>query len=467
MVPENFSEQLRRAVMRRARVGVAVFVSLAWGVGARAAQTNDAIFFANGDRLRGELIVFDPQKGFQWRHPDVAKEAGIRAQNVFKLRLGERPTGERPSFPVLVRLVNKDEFEGGLVAVEDQRIVVKTWYAGELSVPRAAIESVIPQSPKPGVIYEGPTSLDGWTQGKPPLPDAEPGGWMYQQGSFVAMQSSSIARDFKLPDLVDIQFDVAWKGFFNLAIALYADSLFPINLANKDAAPDFGGFYSLQLNNNSVNILTVKKGAPISSLGAAFMPVGAARSSMHVAIRVNKPEQMIHLLIDGAVVKQWKDAASFAGTGTILRFVNQTASIVRMSNLTVAEWDGRMEVSTNKPPDPKSDFVLLLNTDAVTGRVKKFSDGRLTVESQLGALEIPLARIAQLKFAEPAQPAPTPQPAVAQAALVHRGHLSLAVERIEKQMLEGKSPLLGPLKISLGALRTIQFKPQPETADPF
>ena len=71
----------------------------------------------------------------------------------------------------------------------------------------------------------------------------------------------------------------------------------------------------------------------------------------------------------------------------------------------------------------------------------------------------------QEEAAKAAQTPPAPVfPAI---TFAHKGPLRLAVERIEKQMLEGKSPLLGPLKISLGALRTIQFKPQPETADPF
>ena len=435
-----------------------------------AAQTNDGVYFANGDRLRGELLTFDPQKGLAWRHPDAAREMTARAAGVVKIRLGERPGGAvKIAFPVLVRLINQDELEGGLVAVLADKIILKTWYAGDLQVPRASIASIVPQSPRPGLLYEGPTSLEGWTQGKPPVADFEASGWSYQQGGFFATQSASIARDFKLPNLVDIQFDVAWRGFFNLAVALYADSLHPINLANKDNAPDFGGFYSLQLNNNSVNILVVHKARPITSLGAAFMPIPNTKSSMHVGIRVNKPEQMIHLLIDGVPVKQWKEPTEFAGTGTILRFVNQTASIMKLSNLTVAEWDGRMEATTNRPPDPTSDFVLLMNNDTVTGRLQKFADGKITMESALGALEIPLLRIAQMRLAEStnAPSAAVLTNAAPQAFFATRGRVTLEVERVEAAQLLGKSPLLGPLKISLGALKLLQLKPAVETNEPF
>ncbi len=433
-----------------------------------AAQVDDGLFFSNGDRLRGELVSFDPEQGLVWRHPDAGGELKARVANITKVRLGERPaTTGKTLFPVLLRLVNQDEIEGGLVSIQAETILLRTWFAGDLAIPRSIIASMVPQSPRPGILYEGPTGLEGWTQGKPPIPDVDPGGWNYRQGSFFATQSASIARDFKLPSLVDIQFDVAWKGFFNLAVALYADSLHPINLANKDNAPDFGGFYSLQLNNNNVNILVVRKQQPITSLGAAFMPIPNTKNSMHVNIRVNKPEQTIHLLIDGTPVKQWREPAEFAGTGTILRFVNQTASIMKLSNLTVAEWDGRMETTTNRAPDPKSDFVLLMNNDTVSGRLQKFGDGKLTVESPLGALEIPLQRIAQLRFAESATPLPAARTNAPQAFFVSRGRVTLEVERVAGQQLVGKSPLMGPLKISLAALKLLQLQPQPESKDPF
>ncbi len=459
---------------RRGFYAAALLVAalLAWlpplGGAVAAGPVNDGIYFANGDRLRGELITFDPEKGLLWRHPDAAKEMTARTASVMKVRLGERAGNTtKPAFPVLVRLINQDELEGSLVAVLDDKIILQTWYAGELGIPRSSIESIVPQSPRPGLLFEGPTGLEGWTQGKPPIPDAEPSGWVYHQGAFLATQSASIARDFKLPNLVDIQFDVAWKGFFNLAIALYADSLFPINLAQKENAPDFGGFYSLQLNNNSVNILVVSKQRPITSLGAAFMPLANTKNSMHVAIRVNKPDQTINLLIDGALVKQWKEPTEFAGTGTILRFVNQTASIMKLSNLTVAEWDGRMDATTNKAPDPKSDFVLLMNNDTVAGRLQKFADGKLTVESPLGPLAIPLLRVAQVRLAETARPAGAAAAHTPQAFFVTRGRVTVAIERVEQGQLVGKSPLFGPVKITLGALKLLQLQAPTETAEPF
>ena len=197
------------------------------------------------------------------------------------------------------------------------------------------------------------------------------------------------------------------------------------------------------------------------------MPLANTKNSMHVAIRVNKPDQTVNLLIDGTLVKQWKEPTEFAGTGTILRFVNQTASIMKLSNLTVAEWDGRMDATTNNAPDPKSDFVLLMNNDTVAGRLQKFADGKLSVESPLGPLAIPLLRVAQVRLAETARPAGAVTTNTPQAFFVTRGRVTVAVERVEQGQLVGKSPLFGPVKIALGALKLLQLQAPTETAEPF
>lgn len=103
----------RRGFFAAALLVVATLTWLPRVAGAAAAgPVNDGLYFANGDRLRGELITYDPEKGLVWRHPDAAKEMTARTASVVKVRLGERAgTAAKPAFPVLVRLINQDELE--------------------------------------------------------------------------------------------------------------------------------------------------------------------------------------------------------------------------------------------------------------------------------------------------------------------------------------------------------------------
>src|SRR5580700_3499872 len=118
--------------------------------------------------------------------------------------------------------------------------------AGKLRIPRHALQTLAfnPRSP---MLFDGPTSIDGWTQGHAVTGIiGESGQWTYRNGAFYADKAASIAREVNLPDRSQVQFDLAWKGPLNLAIALYTDSLQPILLVDKEHGPDFGGFYSLR-----------------------------------------------------------------------------------------------------------------------------------------------------------------------------------------------------------------------------
>src|SRR5687768_16839635 len=142
--------------------------------------------------------------------------------------------------------------------------------------------------------------MEGWTRGKvnaQGLTDA--GEWMYSNGAFYALKSASIARDLKLPDVASIQFDLEWRGFFHVAVALYSSYLHPINLANKESEPQFGGFYSMQLNPFSANLLPVEQNEPLRYLGQASLQHLAQTNAAHIDIRVNKAKSLVALMVNG------------------------------------------------------------------------------------------------------------------------------------------------------------------------
>src|SRR5208282_5888179 len=141
-------------------------------------------------------------------------------------------------------------------------------------------------------VFDGITGLDGWTRAVSAAPaPGESGQWTYRDGAFYAVKTASIARDLKLPDVADIQFDLAWKGALNLAVALYTDSLQPIALAQKETGPDFGGFYSLRFTYTvTIGLTPIRKKDPLRSLGDLIVPSLNQRDRLHLDLRVSKPD---------------------------------------------------------------------------------------------------------------------------------------------------------------------------------
>lgn len=427
--------------------------------------SDDHIWFANGDHLHGQLVSIDPSNGVVWKHNSISDTIVFPISTVAKISLGERPQQTlTPNNPCRLRLINQNELEGNLIAFSENDITLETHYAGKLVIPKRRIDSITPFVPNPRIIYEGPTSIDGWTVSSSPVEGAQPASWRYSNGAFITTQSGSIARDLKLPDMASIEFDVAWQNYMSIAIALYANTLFPIQLAEKDNGPDFGAFYSLQVNFNTVNLMMIKKGVPLNSMGIGFLPGIERKTSAHFMIRVNKPERTIYFFIDGNLVKMWQDPAEFAGSGTCIRIVNQVACPLKISNIVVSHWDGRTDTPTNKIDNAKTDFIFLINNDSVSGKIKAFKNNKFIVQAAFGEVEVPFNRISQIHFSMlEREPAPNFKPDFI-AFFKKRGSLSLNLERWENGKIIATNPIFGSAAYDLSAFKLLIFKPDSPVA---
>ncbi|MGB9603606.1 MAG: hypothetical protein ACPMAG_12530, partial [Limisphaerales bacterium] len=131
---------------------------------------------------------------------------------------------------------------------------------------------------------------------------------------------------------------------------------------------------------------------------------------------------------------------------------------LKISNITVSQWDGRIELPTNQVDNAKSDFVRLLNNDAVTGSVKEFKNDKIIVQTQLGNMEIPISRISQIYFSIIGRDPVLRKIDEVSALLNKNATLTLKIQRWEGDHLVATSPMFGELKIPLWAFKTIVFK---------
>lgn len=425
----------------------------------------DAIVFRNGDVLFGFLERIDRENGVRWNRADALSELHFSQKMIAQLDLGSlAPPSAAPS-PNLctVQLNNGDQLQGNLESYDGEKLRLSTWFGGDLELPKSAVALLVPLGlPRP-VIFQGPTGLEGWTMGKvnaAALVDS--GEWVYQNNSFYALKSASIARDLNLPDAMSLQFDLEWRSFFHIAIALYTEYLQPVNLANKETEPKFGGFYSLQINPFSANLLPVKQTEPLRYLGQASLQTLSQRNSAHIDIRVSKEKKVIALLIDGVLIKQWTETDTFAGTGSALRFVHQGQGAVKISNLKVTEWDGQFEEAASITPNKSHDLARLKNSDRVIGQVKAIGGGKMTVEAGGKTLEIPLDRVKQVEFASPQPLVPAIREHTVRAFFASGlGSLTFDLQDWSGESLAAASEVFGAAKFKSAAFSRIVFDLSP------
>lgn len=428
-----------------------------------AGSPPQAILFRNGDLLSGQLESITPASGLRWRHTDAAAAIEFQPAALAEIHLGAQspPPANSPNF-CFVRLTNGDELSGNLKSLDEQQLVLETWFAGTITLPRARVASVRPAGMTPRTVFAGPDGIEGWTMGKGLAGVLAGGEWHFVNGAFVATQPASIARDVKLPPSSSLEFDLAWQGQFALAIALYTDSLQPVRLAQTADEPPFGGFYSLQLNSYSTQLLLVKHKEAVRQLGMAVIPQLQQTNRARIGIRTSREQKTITVLINGVVAKQWVDTEGFGGVGTGIRLVHQGQGPMRLANIRVSEWDGRLdETVTPLVPNVKNDVGRLVNRDSVAGRLVAVKDAKFRFAVADNFIEVPMDRIGQVDFAtDRAQTAPV-QPGDIRVFFAGRGSLTFALESWTEKGVRASSANFGKAEFLPRAFSRIVFQPQP------
>ncbi len=410
------------------------------GKSAPVKDLSDALKFINNDLLHGSLVGIDDKNGVRWKNPEAKEPIEFKTTSVAQIKLQTRVQTRKPH-PFSVRLTNDDELLGDIETLDSEKLEIETWYAGKLTIPRKMIRSITPLHSGALTIYEGPTGLEGWkaTESK--------GAWQYKDGALVATSSGPIGRDFKLPDLSNIEFDVSWRPYLQLMVSLYTDTI-----------ENYGGnCYMLQLNSNYCYLQKMKPNGGSSNLGQVQLESLQRKSKAHLAIRVNKEAKTISLLLDGEMVKQWTDRGEFAGKGGGVVFYSQGQGLMKVSNIRITPWDGKFEDKNATGEKSKEDMVRLENNDKVSGRLETIKDGNMQFSSSFAKLEIPLKRIEQIEFSTAGAESPKRAPTDVRAFFLGRGQVTFALEKWDDKGVSVKSATFGAATFAPQAFDKVLF----------
>jgi sRNA-binding regulator protein Hfq len=428
-----------------------------------ADSTNAApgrLLLCNGDSLDGNLVSIDAARVVRWKNADVAGAIEFKLDRVSQMDLRPPAFPDRgTNHPCKVYLTRGEMLEGSLISCDRDTLCLQAWYAGQLLFPRHQIQSVYFFPATPDLFTAaGP---EGWTQGQAAgVLGVEAGEWSWRDGAFYAGKSASIARDVKLPDSAQLQFDLAWTGPLTLSLALYSDSLQPMLIADKDKLPDFGAFYSMRFQSLFVDVARIKKKEnPIIYLPPVVVPAFSQTNRVHVEVRTRKISSTLALSINGQLLQVWHDTNGFAGEGSGVRFVHNGVGLIKLSNLRVADWDGVLEADQTNAPPAGQDTVWLTNNTFLSGVIESLTNGAMTLRGRQDSREIPLDRVSRLDFAPPQAAPPGELEGTVHATLANGGPVSFHLESWTAEGVNVRSPVFGRATFDPNAFRRLVFRP--------
>lgn len=414
-------------------------------VQAVAPRAADLLVFLDGSTVHGSLRMIDGASGVRWVHPDAQKPIDFLPRNLYQIKFASRPltavTNDQPS--CILRFRNGDEIFGNLIALDGANLTLETWFAGQLTAPRDAIQSLTFLSRGMAVVYQGITGPQGWKIG--PVPDA----WTYQDGAFTTQRVGYLGRDVHLPPMSRMEFDLNWSGQLNMVLSVYTDAIDQFNFSSTA--------YMLYLGAGYVNVQRVQGGVGTTHLGQAQVNAMREKNRAHMEIRVNREKATLALLVDGNLVEEWKDQAGFVSQGTGVAFYSQrVGAMLRLSNLKVSQWDGRYEQSQVAYTNVTETIVGLVNSDQATGKLESIRDGKVNLLAAGARLQVPLQRVTEIVMPT-ASPRSFKQTGDIRAYFTGGGNITLKIDKWDNQKVAGVSANFGAIQLKPEWVRQLQF----------
>jgi hypothetical protein len=177
---------------------------------------------------------------------------------------------------------------------------------------------------------------------------------------------------------------------------------------------------------------------------------------------VNKEQRAIALLVDGHLAQQWRDPAEFAGKGTGVVFYPQGGGMVRISNIRITEWDGRIEEGGGTATKTKEDTIKLANNDKVSGTLQTIQDKKIAFATSYATLDIPMERVQEIELAGAKSEIIKPSVGDLRLYFADRGSVTVRLDRWDRTQVTGTTSSCGKVKFSPAAFQLIQFNPDKE-----
>ena len=414
------------------------------------AFAGDLITLNNGDHFTGKISGLSDGV-IELISPHSETPLSIMSEELRELSFEPAPAGDTKNHRHLVNLRNGDSIPGDVSALDDQKLTLHTWYAGDLAISRSLIQSVFFEAAPQRLIYEGPDAITNWQQDD---------NWRTNDDSFSSNGRGSLSRDLELPEDFIVSFDLAWKSTPSFRFHFCTES--NIGSDNKD------GFYlSLTSQGFVLNRMIPDDGSGkprIQGLSGPNIRADEFKGNrVIVELRVARSQKVTYLYLNGNYAGQYTDPGADSPSGNRLIFEsrNSTRRQYAVRSIEVREWDAvTRRLNREKQLEEESDTLATDEGDLFTGQIhsRKVVDDRAVYQMKIPLSDrpvmIPENRCSVLYFTEAEVTDPVASPY--ELALATGGSLSLSGITLGKKEMTAKHPWLGELTLDRRILREMK-----------
>jgi hypothetical protein len=432
-------------------------------VPAEPGEAEDILVFQNGDELSGQALAVRLDGPVRWRTA-AGQELELQSKGIAGIRFAGPPSATRETSAWIAELRNGERLRAALVTMDDKSVQFQHSQLGSLTLDRRDLWRLFPRAGQ--AVLDGGSEPEAWTREpgrrrdeRAPSWKPSPGTWVHFDGTYLLRNRGSVfgmdpeecaGLSQRIPAGLE-RFEVRFESYgidageANLQIQLAPDgqefnwqatmTFAQVNLFVFDPRRN-------QMGPNWREIELTEK-----------LPDLEARRA--IRLFVDTKSGTSDLFVNGAhVVRTGQQAGERLPHGQytvgLVPFGNRVGPCA-LSNLWIGPWNGELP-GRGLPDGP---VTSLINGDAVPGATKEIHDGKLTLDAEIGALEVPIKRVQEIDFCDGMAPVRAPSRCrLRDGTVVNLDQFVWA-----DGTLSAHSPTWGDLQLGSGAVSEIIFHP--------
>ncbi len=441
-------------------------------------SASQALLFKNGDQLAGRLDAFASGETLRWRVFGASEPVEVQLASLESIRVGGRASLAGPDIGALALLRNGDTLPGDLVSIDRSHVVLDTSAAGQLALPRLAVQKLYFATRNGLPVEDASWFPDRWLSGplfppylpapffdmssllnRPPI-NIPPSPWSYSAGVFSAEATAAqpltingLSQTFGLGCIFDAMPGMAEFSF---------DVTSPTGGATLSAqifwTPSCPG-YVVQIDPTGVNVYDTGPRRAAQALAQQHFVFGnkvsREASTRHFRFLADRFGGKLAVVVDGVLLGQLsrKGENLRFPLGNAVTIIPQFGGSCTASNVWIGPWNGQLPGDLAGAPEANKNFILLENGDLADGTITSARPDSIQIESELGPLDLPIDRISSVDFGSD----PAPHSAGPRLRLRGGGVLTAASWQFENGEIQCHCAAVGDLTLPLTALQEIDF----------
>ncbi len=409
---------------------------------------SDLLVFKDGDELHGALVAASPGQPLRWRLT-CGQEVDIQTDRIAGVRFAVAPTPLRADGPTLLEFCNGDRLRAQLDGLDETQLHLRTRLLGARDLPRnlAWRLSAIADFPTPDEDTQPESwtreTADGEPSGPPQASFLNVGNWRCFDGQCLTWRAP--VKNGAHPML---------HGQLPAAPAPFEFSFRVTHPSKDDSRPP-----TFVLSGCGLSFTIYSAEPPLELVGAGpgaqdgtkiLLPKAILGSSLDVQLFVDPPAGIARLYLNSFLQMQlhgkfvWEKESSIAVSSSSF-----DGSPITFSDLHLRPWCGQLSAV----PEGKL-LIGLANGDVLTGRAHAEA-GKITIENESSAVEMPLDRVRSIEFGGLASPVRAP----ARLHLVDGSLIHIDTYHWDESGLSAHSSMLGDFHLPPAAIRELALDP--------